>query len=416
MEDRESISKMKSRPARIAADWLHCLTELRQRPAVVVGVLSGTSADGIDAAVCRIMPAADDQDGVRARVELLHHLSYPHDPQVHEWIAGSNALGARRLAELHTRLGRRFAEACIAAVKSSGLSLEQIDLVGSHGQTLYHHSHVPGAERCGLQLGDADEIAELTGLPVISDFRARDIAAGGEGAPITPIADLVLFRAFGPHGRRAVLNLGGIANLTVLDDCPARILGFDTGPGNALLDRLARRLTSGQLPFDVDGRLGAAGQVNQSLLDRWLAEDGFLKRRPPKSTGFEMYGDELLDELERRHGRADVDLLATAAEFTSRAISQAISGLLDEDMQPAEVVVAGGGALNPDLMRRLTAAVAPRVVTRSDELGVPGMAREAMSFAILAHRTILGLPSTWPGTTGARHPVVLGKLSFPECQ
>jgi anhydro-N-acetylmuramic acid kinase len=405
---------MKTGPAPNATDWLHRLAGLRRRAALVVGVLSGTSADGIDAAVCRITPAEENKDGIHPRVELLHHLCYAHDPQVHEWIADSSPLGARRLAELNIRLGRRFAQACIEAIRSSGLQPGQIDLVGSHGQTLYHHSHVPGAERCGLQLGDGDEIAELTGLPVISDFRARDIAAGGEGAPITPIADLVLFRAFGSHGRRAVLNLGGIANLTVLDESPSRILGFDIGPGNALLDRLARRLTKGQLPFDVDGRLAAAGQVNQSLLDRLLAEDAFLKRRPPKSTGFEMYGDELLNDLERWHGRVDVDLLATAAEFTSRAIAQAMSGLLDEEMQPGEVVVAGGGTLNPDLMRRLTAAVAPRVVTRSDELGVPVSAREAMSFAILAHRTVLGLPSTWPRISGARHPVVLGKLSFPE--
>ncbi len=400
--------------ASTATEWLRRLAELPQRPALVVGLLSGTSADGIDAAVCRITPTDKIEDGLLPRVELLHHLHSPHDPEVHEWIAGSNALGARRLAELNRRLGLRFAEACLAAIESSGLQPGHIDLVGSHGQTLYHHSRVPGVERCTLQLGDADEIAELTGLPVISDFRARDIAAGGEGAPITPIADLVLFRAFGPHGRRAVLNLGGIANVTVLDDSPSRIVGFDIGPGNALLDRLARRLSGGKLAFDVDGRLGATGKVNQSVLERWLAEDEFLKQRPPKSTGFEMYGDEMLQRLEQWHGRLDADLLATAAEFTSRAIARALSDFLDEEQQPGEVVVAGGGALNPDLMRRITAAVAPRVVTRSDDLGVPVSAREAMSFAILAHRSILGLPSTWPGTTGARHPVVLGKLSFPN--
>jgi anhydro-N-acetylmuramic acid kinase len=376
-------------------------------------VLSGTSADGIDAAVCRITPAEEDDDGLHPRVELLHHLHPAHDRDVRDFIANSSALGARRLAELNRSLGRRFAEACLAAIDSSGLPPEQIDLVGSHGQTIYHHSRVPGAERCGLQLGDGDEIAELTGLPVVSDFRARDIAAGGEGAPITPIADLVLFRAFGPHGRRAVLNLGGIANLTVLDDSPSRILGFDVGPANALLDRLARRVTNGQLSFDVDGRLAAAGRVNKPLLDRLLAEDSFLKQPPPKSTGFEMYGDAMLDDLEQRHGRLDADLVATVAEFTAQAIARTMSDLLNKDFQPAEVVVAGGGTLNPDVMRRVTAAVAPRVVTRSDELGVPALAREAMSFAILAHRTILGLPSTWPGTTGARHPVVLGKLSLP---
>jgi anhydro-N-acetylmuramic acid kinase len=400
------------------ADWLQRLGTLRRRPACVVGLLSGTSADAIDAAVCRITPPNDPDDAGPPRVELLGHSRHPHDEEVHAWIAGANALGARRLAELHRRLGLRFARACAGAITSAGLHPADVDLVGSHGQTLYHHSQVPGAERCTLQVGDGDHIAELTGLPVVSDFRARDIAAGGEGAPLTPVADFVLFRPVGPHGRRAVLNIGGIANVTVLDDEPSRLVGFDTGPGNALLDRLARRLSGGRLPFDVDGRLAAAGTVNDGLLARWLDEDPFLKRPPPKSTGFEMYGDALLEELIRRHGRADVDLLATASEFTALSVARALAEHVESGRRPGEVVVAGGGASNPDLMRRLAAAVAPRVVTRSDALGVPSESREAMSFAVLAHRTVLGLPSSWPNLTGVRHPVVLGKLSFPaaECE
>jgi anhydro-N-acetylmuramic acid kinase len=405
---------MNTASASSTTDWLRRLATFRDRPALVIGVLSGTSADGIDAAVCRITPAENDLDGLRSRVELLHHYCHPHDPQILQCITDPVALGARRLAELNRSLGQRFAEACVAAIESSGVKPQQIDLIGSHGQTLYHHSRVPGAERCGLQLGDGDEIAEKTGLPVISDFRSRDIAAGGEGAPITPIADLVLFQAFGPHGRRAVLNLGGIANITVLDDSPSLILGFDIGPANSLLDRLTRRLTEGRLAFDIDGQLAAAGQVNQPLLDRMLAEDGFLKQQPPKSTGFEMYGDAMLDDLQRRHGRIDSDLLATVAEFTAQAIGRAISDLIDERLQPGEIVVAGGGVRNPDLIRRITDAVAPRVVNASDQLGAPAASREAMSFAILAHRTIQGLASTWPQITGARHPVVLGKLSFPS--
>jgi anhydro-N-acetylmuramic acid kinase len=390
-------------------EWLQRLATLPQRPACVVGLLSGTSADAIDAAVCRISPTNDE----RFQVQLLSHKSYPHDPEVHVWIAGAEALGARRFAELHRRVGQRFGQACLHAITASGLRPDQVDLVGSHGQTLYHHSQMPGAERCTVQLGDGDEIAEATGLPVVSDFRARDIAAGGEGAPISPIADLVLFPPLGPHGRRAVLNIGGIANLTILDPNPARIAGFDTGPGNCLLDRLARRLTDGRQNCDVDGRLAARGTVNQTLLQHLLAGDPFLQRPPPKSTGFEMYGDALLATLIERHGRADYDLLATLSEFTVRAVALALGQHLSADKQPGEIVVAGGGALNPDLMRRLAAAVAPRVVTVSDALGVPVQAREAMCFAILAHRTVLGLPSAWPNLTGVRHPVVLGKLSFP---
>jgi anhydro-N-acetylmuramic acid kinase len=191
------------------------------------------------------------------------------------------------------------------------------------------------------------------------------------------------------------------------------MLGFDVGPGNSLLDRLARRMSGGQLGFDVDGRLSAAGTVNQRLLEQLLDEDAFLKRAPPKSTGFEMYGDARLSEWIERHGRPDTELLATVAAFTAHAIGRALTEHLPAELDVGELVVAGGGALNPDLMRRITEAVAPCVVTPSDALSVPIQAREAMSFAILAHRTVLGLPSSWPNLTGVRHPVALGKLSFP---
>jgi anhydro-N-acetylmuramic acid kinase len=372
-------------------------------------MLSGTSADAIDVAICRIAPTT-----TLPSVQLISHTSHPHDPQVHAWIAGAENLSARRLAELQVHLGQTFGRACLEAIDAAELVPSQIDLVGSHGQTLYHYSHVPGAERCTLQVGDADQIAEITGLPVVADFRARDIAAGGEGAPISPIADLVLYRPFGPHGRRAILNIGGIANITLLDENPEKICGFDTGPGNALLDRLARRLTGGATSYDMDGRFAAAGTVNAAFLGRLLDEDAFLRRSPPKSTGFEMYGDAKLEDLIERHGGADANLMATLAEFTAQAVGRALTQHVAAERSPGEIVLAGGGARNADLVRRITAAVAPRSVTSSDVLGVPIQAREAMAFAVLAHRTILGLPSTWPCITGARHPVVLGKLSLPR--
>jgi anhydro-N-acetylmuramic acid kinase len=385
-----------------------------ERPAYVVGLISGTSADAIEAAVCEITPIKEANVVGDVSVSLKKHMCFPNEPEVQDWIAGASLLGAQKISEIHLRLGERFAQACMDAIAASGLRLDQVDLVGSHGQTIYHHSQIPGAERCTLQLGDADCIAELTGLPVVSDFRARDIAAGGEGAPVSPIADRAFFRPLGPHGRRAVLNLGGIANLTVLDADPLRILGFDVGPGNALLDRLARRLSDGKLSFDCDGRLASGGTVNQALLSRLLAQDPFLKRSPPKSTGFEMYGDAFLESLIQEHGRVDADLLATVSEFTACAIAQALSNHITAGQQPGELVVAGGGVMNLDLMRRIAKAVAPRVVTDSSKLGVPPQAREAMAFAVIAHRTALGLPSSWPALTGVSHPVVLGKLSFPN--
>jgi anhydro-N-acetylmuramic acid kinase len=398
----------------VMAKWLQQLASLAERPSYVVGMISGTSADAIEVAVCEITSIKDAIVMGDVEVNLKKHVCFPHEPDIHQWIARATSFGAREFAEIHRRLGGRFAQACMDAIAASGLRLDQVDLVGSHGQTIYHHSQTPGADRCTLQLGDADCIAELTGLPVVSDFRARDIAAGGEGAPISPIADLALFRPVGPHGRRAVLNLGGIANLTVLDDDPFRILGFDVGPGNALLDRLARRLTNGKLSFDRDGRLASGGTVNQAMLSRILARDPFLKRSPPKSTGFEMYGDAFLESLIQEHGRADADLLATVSDFTARAIALALSNHITAGQQPGELVVAGGGVMNLDLMRRIAKAVAPRVVTDSSKLGVPAQAREAMAFAVIAHRTALGLPSSWPALTGVSHPVVLGKLSFPN--
>lgn len=374
----------------------------------VVGMISGTSADSIDAAVCRI-------EGVPERVTLLHYAEHPNDPEVRRQVNGAAGLRTREVAELHVRVGERFAEACLATLAGAGLSAADADLVGSHGQTVYHHSSVPGAPRATLQLGDGDVIAERTGLPVVSDFRARDVAAGGEGAPLTPRADLVLFAPSGAGvARRAVLNLGGIANVTVLDHDPARVYGFDTGPANALLDRLARRLTGGALAYDRDGRIARSGRVNEPLVAALLAEDGFLARTPPKSTGFEAYGDAFVDRAAARHGGADADLMATLTEFTARSVADAFARHVRTDPPVDEVVVAGGGVKNPALLDRIAALIAPARVRRSDELGVPSDAREAMAFAVLADLTLRGESTSLPAVTGARRAAVLGKLSFPR--
>ena len=237
------------------------------------------------------------------------------------------------------QLGEAFAEACLISLKTAGVSPEEVDLIGSHGQTVYHHSGVAGTRRATLQLGDGDVIAVRTGIHVVSDFRARDIAAGGEGALFprwpTPCSSVAAIKMRGSR-RRAILNLGGIANVTVLDDDPARIFGFDTGPANAPLDRLARRLSEGALACDQDGRFARAGRVNEPLLAELLEHDPFLARHPPKSTGFEMYGDAFLTHVAERHGGYDVDLMATLTEFVARTIGHGISALF-----PAWV--AGGG-------------------------------------------------------------------------
>ena len=224
-----------------------------------------------------------------------------------------------------------------------------MDLIGSHGQTIYHHSGVAGASRATFQVGDGDIIAVRTGCYVISDFRARDIAAGGEGAPLSPIADNILFAVSESEKacRRAILNLGGIANLTVLDADPTRVAGFDTGPANSPLDRLARHLSGGQLACDKDGQFARAGRVNEGLLGELLQTDMFLTRRPPKSTGFEMYGDAFLARAAERHGAYDTNLMATLTEFTARSIAIGLQQCTLFGPPVDDVIVAGGGVNNP---------------------------------------------------------------------
>jgi anhydro-N-acetylmuramic acid kinase len=396
-------------------EMIHPFSDLLKRshkPArLVVGLMSGTSADSIDVAVCRMTG-----QGGEVAVELLHYREHPHDPEVKRRVLGIVGLDVRGVAELHVMIAEAFAAACLATLEEAGLSPQDIDLIGSHGQTVYHHSGVEGAIRATLQVGDGDVIAVRTGCSVVSDFRARDIAAGGEGAPLSPIADVVLFGGRAQdelRRRRAILNLGGIANLTVLDDDPARVFGFDTGPANSPLDRLARRLSGDALACDRDGRFARAGRVDESLLAELLEDDLFLARRPPKSTGFEMYGDAFVARVAERHGGFDADLMTTLTEFVARTIALGVGQCAQLGPPVEEVVAAGGGVKNPALMERIAATLAPVLIRRSDEFGVPSYAREAMAFAVMADMTLRGQAAYLPPVTGAAVPKLLGKVSFP---
>ncbi|MFN0208005.1 MAG: anhydro-N-acetylmuramic acid kinase [Planctomycetota bacterium] len=401
---------------------------------LVAGLLSGTSADAIDCAICSIEgsgPAKDIKTGanrVAAKVKLESFRSHPYDPALRQKLLHPEKITIRELAELHAEVGDAFAEALHRTLVLSGIPEESIDLAGSHGQTIYHHSgfrddHGGAAPKVTLQIGDGDRIAEKTGFIVISDFRARDVAAGGEGAPLTPYADAILFPPLPPsEGRRVVLNLGGIGNITILDADPRKIVAFDTGPANAPLDRLARIITKGEFHCDFDGRLAAAGEVNEALLAE-LLKHPFLQKMPPKSTGTEMFGDSFVKTLVAAHGaqldlKAMRDLIATLTAFAAESVAFSLRELAprmlsNSDANVAEVVVAGGGSHNKTLITKLRAALAPARVVVSDELGVPSAAREAMAFAILANDALLGLPTSLPRVTGSTHPVTLGKLSFP---
>jgi anhydro-N-acetylmuramic acid kinase len=348
----------------------------------VAGLISGTSVDGIDVAVVDIGET----------IEVVANATIPYPADVREAIlsVSNAATQTAMIARLNFLLGELFAE----ALGSTGVPLDTIELIGSHGQTIFHEGEP--VEFFGrkiastMQIGEAAVIAERTGIETIADFRPSDVAAGGKGAPLAPFLDYQLFRH--PEHARVALNIGGIANITVI---PANAkadaaVAFDTGPGNMLMDAVAP-------PFDRDGERAHAGQVNDALLERLLA-DPYYKRAPPKACGREQYGDEFV----RRTG---IDI-ATATELTARTIALAIGRYSDT----REVIVSGGGAHNGYLMDRIRALVHARVTT-SAEFGIGVDAKEAILFAVLAYETFHRRASNLPSATGARKPMILGKVS-----
>ncbi len=357
------------------------------RPSLYIGAISGTSVDGLDLALV---------DAVAQPPRILEAKTVPLPAALAAQLRALAAPGADevdRMARADAELGEFIGRAVRSLAQG-----RRIAAVGSHGQTIRHGPRATPTYT--VQIGDPNRIAEIAGIDVVADFRRRDMAAGGEGAPLVPLFHAALFDA--ADTPRAILNIGGIANVTLLAR-EAQARGFDTGPGNALLDAWARERRG--VDFDDDGAWGARGAVLPRLLDK-LREDRFLKAPPPKSTGKEVYN---LDYLRQRlDGDEDAtDVQATLAEFTAASVADAIDAWAPA---AAEVVACGGGRLNGDLMRRLARRLAARPLRSSDELGVDGDAIEAAAFAWLAHRFLDGLPGNAPAATGAAGPRPLGAL------
>ena len=378
-----------------------CLARLRKTRLRVAGLMSGTSADGVDAAIVDIAPG---------RVRVVAFATIPYRPALRRQVldlAHAETARVDDLCRLNFALGEVFADALMRLAKRNRIALGSIDLVGSHGQTVRHLPR--GRRRSTLQLGEPSVIAERTGIPTVADFRPRDLAAGGQGAPLVPFADYFLFRD--RRKARAVQNIGGIANVTFLAPgaAPEKIIAFDTGPGNMVMDRAAERATRGRRRFDSGGRLARRGRVDAALLAE-LMRHPYLRRRPPKSTGRETFGREFADALydRARRGLAPADIVATATAWTAETIADAYRRFLPR--APDEVIISGGGARNPALVHLLAEAVAPARVRLSDELGVDADAKEAVAFAILAWATVRGRANNVPSATGARGEVVLGKI------
>jgi anhydro-N-acetylmuramic acid kinase len=398
---------------------------MTKKEMIVAGVMSGTSADGINVALVRM---GEDSSRARTRfarpnLELLGHAEYSYPTKVRAAVlAAMNASRASvaDLARLNFLLGELYSDAVLAAERQFHV---KADLVGCHGQTLYHQGEPQRFLGRNLvatwQTGEAAIVAARVGVPVVSDFRPADMAAGGKGAPLVPFLDYMLFRD--AHVGRIVQNVGGIANLSAIPAGASAndVVAFDTGPGNMVIDAVTEKLF-GQ-PFDRSGRIAASGRVLDNVIKKFLQRT-FFKRAPPKTAGREEFGREFVSEFlrscERSHKQ---DVVATATALTARSIADAVRPHAAKNSpstrKPAfqEMILSGGGAKNSTLVSMLTSELAPLGLRLrfSDEFGVPSAAKEAVAFAVLAHGTWHRRPSNVPSATGAKRAAVLGKISYP---
>ena len=380
---------------------------------IVAGVMSGTSGDGIDVAVVRVLGRGFD-----LRFELLGHEHFEYPRAVRAAVLKAMNVGRIRvadLARLDFLLGELYAESVLTAQRNSGAA--KLDLVGCHGQTIYHQGEAaPYLGRkiaCTWQTGEGAIIAAQLGVPVVSDFRPADIAAGGKGAPLVPFLDYLVFR----HRRtgRIVQNLGGIANLTAIpaNAKPEALLAFDAGPGNMVIDQLMELLFDGQ-HYDTNGEIAASGRVLKVLLED-LLDHPFFREAPPKTAGREEFGDAYVKALLKKAGRAaKEDIIATATALTARSIAMQLRKFVLAQGKYGEYIISGGGTNNKTLVRMLTdeSAKLGLKLRHSDDFGVPSQAKEAVAFALLAYQTWHKEPSNVPSATGATRPAILGKTSY----
>jgi anhydro-N-acetylmuramic acid kinase len=416
----------------------------------IIGLMAGTSLDAIDAALIEVV-----REGGTVFLTIRAFLMQPFDPALRDRVRGllpPSSGSTAEVCEVNALLGEAFAQAALAVAARADLPIDAVDLVASHGQTVYHQV-APGATRSTLQLGAPATIAERTGRTVAADFRPRDIAAGGQGAPLAPYLDALLFAD--ETISRAIQNIGGIGNVTYLPAIDRRpttndhrpptadyrrtenqeprtdenqepltgsasdssvvgrqssVVAFDTGPGNVLIDEAVRLLTGGAASFDRDGEIAAAGQVDETLLAEWLAHP-YFKQPPPRSTGREQWGQaearRYLAQAQAR-GLASADTVATLTALTARSIADAYARYLGPVDQ---ALVGGGGARNPALMGMLRAALPATQVRPIDDAGLDADAKEALLFAVLGYATLHGWANNLPAATGASRPVVLGSIT-----
>ena len=386
---------------------------------LALGLMSGTSVDGIDVALVRIAPSIRE-NAAHARLENFVAVPFPAAVRAEVLrIAEGTPVSPGEISQLNFRLGHAFGQAALRACRKFRVAPQRLSVIGSHGQTIFHQgrpSRFLGENIAStLQVGEPAVIAAITGVTTVGDFRPADMAVGGQGAPLVPFGDYLLYRD--PGRGRAVLNIGGIANVTVIPKAasPHSVVAFDTGPGNMVIDALVHHFTRGRRSFDAEAQMATRGQLLPALLNALLAEK-YFRQAPPKSAGREQYGKAYVEKIlawGRRHRARPEDMVRTATLLTALSIADALHRWVVPRSALSQLIVSGGGARNPLILAQLSAALAGIEVTTTEALDLPGDAKEAFIFALLADETLHGRPSNLPSATGARRPAILGKICYP---
>lgn len=388
------------------AAWLRILGTREKKKRIAIGLMSGTSGDGVDIALVEV----SGRD-LSTYIKLLAFKSYAYPPALKKRILELNSAKAAEICEMNFILGEVFASHVLKFLRENGYQPKQVDFLGSHGHTVYHISQVPRKINSTLQIGEGAVIAARTGILTVCDFRPGDIAAGGLGAPLVPLADYVLFRKKGKV--RAFINIGGIANVTVVPEKFETVFAFDTGPGNMVIDALVSIFTKGKKKFDSRGEIAAQGKLLKELLNK-MRQHPYFRLKPPKSTGRETFGKPFLKEFIRASNKASLpDLVTTATYLTAVSIFDAFKNFIFPKFRIDEVFISGGGMHNKTLLSFMKKLFAPIPLNTLNILGIDGDAKEAVAFALLADATLQGIPGNVPGATGAKRPAILGKIVFP---
>ena len=374
---------------------------------LVAGLMSGTSLDGIDVALVKIGGC-----GIHSRLEQVAFKTVSYDPafrQIVQDACRSETSNIEMICSLNFALGERFADAVTEVCQENGVDISELDLIGSHGQTIWHQ---PGHST--LQIGEAAIIAERTGVLTVADFRVRDVAAGGQGAPLVPYTEYLLYRH--PVKTRLLQNIGGIANVTVLPGGggPETVTAFDTGPGNMMIDYAVHKFTNGRQQFDQGGEMASRGNVDTLMLAELIAHP-YFSQTPPKTTGREVFGDKYTAEMVSKYiarGVRETDIMATFTCLTAKTIADSYRRFILPHQRVDEVILSGGGNRNRTLVAMLRCELPDILIRTQEDLGFSSDAKEAVAFAILANEAISGRTNNLPSVTGAQSPVIMGKISF----